>query len=148
MSNEIEISETKIKELAPYQGRFKVEFKVIEKSEERSVGNKNNPDETHRIADIKVADDSASIILSAWDDDIDFLEQDKCYSLVNGYVNVFMNSLRLGKGKYGSFEPIDGNFDISLENDRSEEKHQPRRRKNFRKNKRSPRRDRDMGYYD
>ena len=98
MSIEEESSEVpvvKLAEVKPFQNRFKTVFKVLEKSEEKEVANRTNPDETHRMCDVTVADDTASIILTAWDDDINLLEEGNYFSLTNGYVNLFKSSMRL-----------------------------------------------------
>lgn len=120
----IELSEKKISELQPFENRFRLTFKVIDKSEAREVTSRNNPSESHRISDITVADDTGSIILSAWDDDIDFLESEKFFVIENGYVNIFRDSMRLSRGKFGNFEAIDDEFDVSVDPNRSEEVHE------------------------
>jgi replication factor A1 len=136
MSEDIsEVPVVKLAEVKPFQNRFKTIFKVVEKSEEREVQNKNNPDETHRMSDVTVADETASIILTAWDDDINLLEDGKFFSLTNGYVNLFKSSMRLARSKYGVIDSVEDEFEINSENNRSEEEHQARRRS------RGPRRD-------
>ena len=127
---EIVISDTTIGDLKPYQNKFRVNFKVIEKEEEREVKNRNNPDETHRIANITVADDTASIVLTAWDSDIDQLDEEKFYTLENGFCNLFNDSMRLVRGKFGEFTELESDFEPNLATNRSEEKHQNNRRRN------------------
>ena len=130
----VEVPTVKFVEVKPFQNRFRCVFKVIEKSEEKEVSNRNNPEETHRMSDVLVADDTASIILTSWDDDIDFLQVGNYYSLTNGYINIFQNSMRLAKGKYGVLEEVQGeSFEVNTEKNRSDEEHQrrPRRRRNF-----------------
>ena len=136
MSYEVETKDVKISDLQPYQNRFNIVFKVVEKSEERTVNNRNNPDESHRLCDVTVADASGSIILTAWDDDIDLLESEKVLALNNGFVNVFRDSMRLSRGKFGAFEDSEDEISVNLDNNRSEEVHErrQRRRDNFRQN--------------
>ena len=125
---EVTLQDVKISALEPYQNRFKVVFKVIEKTEPREVTNRNNPAEKHRLSDITVADDTGSIILTAWDDDIELLELEKYYALISGYVNVYRDSMRLSPRKNGSFESVEVEFEnLNLENKRSEEVHEQRR---------------------
>ncbi|MHA2363118.1 MAG: single-stranded DNA-binding protein [Candidatus Hodarchaeales archaeon] len=126
---ETETTDVNIKELKPYHNRFNVAFKVISKGEEREVSNRNNPDETHRISDIIVADQTGSIIISAWDDDIDLLEEGKGFTLNNGFVNVFRDSMRLARGKFGNFEETDASFEVNTEVNRSDEVHERRQRR-------------------
>lgn len=128
MSEEIVITDIKLAELKPFQNKFRLKFKVVEKEEEREVKNRNNPDETHRISNITVADDSASIVLTAWDGDIDVLTEEKCYTLENGFCNLFNDSMRLVRGKFGEFTQIDEEIEPNLAENRSEEKHQRKSR--------------------
>ena len=127
-----EVQEINISEFRPYLNRFKVTFKVIEKDETTEVQNRNNPDETHQMSNITIADSTGSIILTAWDDDIDYLEIGNFYSLTNGYVNLYRDSMRLARGKYGEFSESDADFEPNTELNRSDEKHERRRRRNSR----------------
>ncbi|OLS26811.1 MAG: hypothetical protein HeimC3_07030 [Candidatus Heimdallarchaeota archaeon LC_3] len=124
MSTDIVIKDVKVKDLQPFENKFRLNFKVIDKSEVREVTNKNNPSETHRISDVTVADDTGAIILSAWDEDIDFLEDNKFFKIENGYVNVFRDSMRLSKGKFGNFAPSEEEFEANTETNRSDEVHE------------------------
>ena len=128
MSEEIVITDKKLSEIKPYDNKFRLKFRVVEKEEEREVKNRNNPEESHRISNITVADDTASIILTAWDSDIDQLSEDKTYMLENGFCNLFNDSMRLVRGKFGEFTEIDEEIEIDISNNRSEEKHQRRTR--------------------
>lgn len=123
------IKTTKISDLKPMEDKFRLVFKVIKKSDIRNITSRYNELDTHRISDITVSDDSGSILLSAWNDDIELLEPGKFYRIENGYVNVFRDSLRLGRGKFGTFEPIEEEFEVNETNNRSDEIHErPQRR--------------------
>ena len=129
-----EIKDTKISELKPMENRFRLLFKVIEKSEIREVSSRNDESETHRISDITVADESGSILVSAWDDDIELLEEGKFFKIENGYVNIYRDSLRLARGKFGNFVPIEEEFETDESNNRSDEVHErPQRRNTYNK---------------
>jgi ssDNA-binding replication factor A large subunit len=129
-----EPKEVTISEFRPYLNRFRVVFKVIGKEDVVEVQNRDNPDEKHQMSNIKIADTTGSVILTAWDNDIELLEEGKYYSLTNGYVNLYRDSMRLARGKFGEFAEVEDNFEPNLQVDRSEEKHQRRqRRNNFRK---------------
>lgn len=127
--------EVSISEFRPYLNRFRVVFKVVSKDEIVEVQNRDNPDEKHKMSNVKIADKTGSIILTAWDNDIDLLEDSKYYALTNGYVNLYRDSMRLARGKFGEFEEVEDDFEPTLEPNRSDEKHQRRqRRNNFRRN--------------
>jgi replication factor A1 len=143
MSTNIELKDTKIQELQPFANKFNLNFKVIEKTETREVSNRNNTFETHRISDITVADDTGAIIFTAWDDDIDLLEEGNCFKLENGFTNVFRDSMRLSKGKFGKLLPIDEEVTADTSNNRSDEVHERPQRQydNNRGRDRAPRND-------
>jgi replication factor A1 len=130
-----EIKSTKISDLKPMEDKFRLSFKVIKKSEVREVTSRNS-DDTHRISDVTVSDETGSILVSAWDDDIELLEQGKFFKIENGYVNIYRDSLRLGRGKFGTFAPIEEEFETNESNNRSDETHErPQRRSNYNNNR-------------
>ena len=95
-----ELNVLKIEELTAFTKRVQVSFKIVSKGEIREITSRRSG-ETHNLCDIQVADSTGAIILTLWDNDIDLVEEGKDYTLSNGYVNVFQNSMRLSKGKYG-----------------------------------------------
>jgi len=127
-NTEYETHDVKIGSVQPLEKHLNVTFQVIEKSEEREISNRSG--ETHRVCDFRVADDSGNIILTLWNEDIDMIEIDKVYKLSNGFANVFQNSLRLSKGKFGELSEDSTSFDeVDTENNRSEERVEDPRRK-------------------
>ena len=128
--NTYETHEAKIDAVKPLEKHLDVVFKVCEKEEEREITNKSG--ETHRVCDFSVADETGSIIITLWNEDIDLLEMDKVYKLSNGFANVFRNSLRLSKGKYGALAEDSTVFDeINTENNRSAEHVEDPRRRSY-----------------
>ena len=129
MSFSEESTDCLIKDLEPRSSRINVKFKVVSKEDPREVTSRRT-EETHSVCDVTVADETGSIILSLWDDDIDFVQEDNTYQLVNGYVNIFQDSMRLSKGKYGELQASEEAIEeVALEPDRSAEHHpRPRRR--------------------
>lgn len=117
-----------IAELEPYDKRIDVTFKIVSKGETREIVNRRSQ-ETHTVCDITVADPTASIILTLWNEDIDAVTIDSTYKIKNGYINIFNNSMRLAKGKYGELENADEEItDVNLDTNRSDEEHQRRYR--------------------
>lgn len=117
----IEVTTLKIEELKPYQKRIQVSFNVQSKGEIREISSKRTG-ESHNLCDLQVADSTASIILTLWDDDIDKLTEGQSYTLTNGYVNVYQRSMRLAKGKFGELtESEEAIEEINTENNKSEE---------------------------
>ncbi|MFX0093719.1 MAG: hypothetical protein ACFFBD_18350 [Candidatus Hodarchaeota archaeon] len=140
----------KIDELTAFAKRVQVSFKVMNKGELREITSRRSG-ETHNLCDIEVADSTGSIILTLWDDDIDLVEEGKDYTLSNGYVNVFHNSMRLSKGKYGELsdaeEAIEDTKTDNNLSDRHTEVQRPYRRYDSNRFSRD-RNDRRRGGYD
>ncbi|MFX1537503.1 MAG: single-stranded DNA-binding protein [Promethearchaeota archaeon] len=126
-----EVRRLKIENLTPFVKHIEVSFKIINKGEVREIVSKRSG-EMHNLCDITVADSTGAIILTLWDNDIDLVEEGKDYILSNGYVNVFRNSMRLSKGKYGvlssSDEPIEEVNTFNNLSDRYVERPRSRRR--------------------
>ncbi|UCE14742.1 MAG: hypothetical protein JSV04_06060 [Candidatus Heimdallarchaeota archaeon] len=133
MSYSFESEEThdvKIEDVKPLEKRLNTVFKVIEREEEREINSRSG--ETHRVCDLTVADETGSIILTLWNEDIDNIEDEKVYKLSNGFANVFRNSIRLSKGKFGTITEDSTVFDqLNQENNRSSEHVEDPRRRSY-----------------
>ena len=127
--NDVETRDVKIEDVKPLDKNINVIFTVIEQGEAKEITKRDSYD-TNRVCDFTVADDSGKITLALWNEDIDALEKDKTYKLSNCFVNIFHNTIRLSKGKYGTLEADSTSFDkLNEDNDRSSESHEdPRRR--------------------
>ncbi len=123
-----ETHDVKIEDVKPLEKRLNVVFKVVETGEEREINKRSG--EQHRVCDFTVADDTGTITLTLWNEDIDALAVGSMYKLSNGFANVFQNSLRLSKGKYGEIEEDSTEFEsLKEDNNRSSEHvEDPRRR--------------------
>ncbi len=129
-TDQYETHSAKISEVKPLEKHLDVVFKVYEKEEEREINSKSG--DTHRVCDFVVADETGSITLTAWNEDIDALELEKVYKLSNGFANVFRNSLRLSKGKFGTLSEDPTVFDeVDTENNRSSEHVEDPRRRSY-----------------
>ncbi len=129
-NNTYETHDVKIGEVKPLEKHLDVIFKVTEKEEEREINSKSG--DTHRVCDFVVADETGAITLTAWNEDIDALELEKVYKLANGFANVFRNSLRLSKGKFGTLNEDPTIFEeINTENNRSTEHVEDPRRRSY-----------------
>lgn len=100
-----EIRELKIGDLNPNSRGFKVTVKVLEMGEERSVFSRRDGGE-HRVAEALVGDETGTIFLTVWDDDIDALREKigSSVTINNGYITLFRGSMRLSLGRFGSIE--------------------------------------------
>lgn len=89
-----------IKDLRDGMKRVSVEGRIVEKGNTREVRSKYK-DETYRIADATVADDTASIKLTLWNEQIDQVDVDNIIKIENGYVTSFRGEIQLNVGKFG-----------------------------------------------
>ncbi|MFW9854707.1 MAG: hypothetical protein ACFFFG_06585 [Candidatus Thorarchaeota archaeon] len=128
-SDEQQTHDVKIGNVQPLEKHINVVFRVTAKDEEREIVSRKTG-ETHRVCDFTVADDTGSITLTLWNEDIDTVELEEIYKLSNGFANIYRNSLRLAKGKFGTITGDSAEFDeVNEDNNRSNEHvDDPRRR--------------------
>jgi replication factor A1 len=90
-----------IKDLRNGDKRVTVEANVVEKGETREVRSRYK-DETYNVADAVVADETASIKLTLWNEQIDQVEVGNKIKIENGYVTSFKGEIQLNVGKFGT----------------------------------------------
>jgi replication factor A1 len=89
-----------IKDLQNGMKRVAVEAKVVEKGDPREVRSRFR-DETYRIVDAVVADETGSIKLTLWNEQIDLVNVGDNIKIDNGYVTSFKGEIQLNVGKFG-----------------------------------------------
>jgi len=80
--------------------RVNVEGQVVEKGEVREVKSRYK-DETYRVADAVVADETGSIKLTLWNEQIEQVNVGDKVKIENGYVTSFKGEKQLNVGKFG-----------------------------------------------
>jgi replication factor A1 len=91
----------KIKDLRDGMRRVDVVAKVTEKSDTREVRSRYR-DETYRVADAVVSDETGTIKLVLWNKQIDQVNVDDTVRIENGYIRSFRGEIQLNVGKYGT----------------------------------------------
>jgi len=81
--------------------RVTVEANVVDKGEPRQVRSRYK-DETYMVADVVVADETGSIKLTLWNEQIDQVEVGNKIKIENGYVTSFKGEIQLNVGKFGT----------------------------------------------
>ena len=81
--------------------RVTVEANVMEKGEPRQVRSRYK-DETYMVADAVVADETGSIKLTLWNEQIDQVEVGNRIKIENGYITSFKGEIQLNVGKFGT----------------------------------------------
>ena len=90
-----------IKDLRNGMKRVTVEANVVEKGETREVRSRYK-DETYMVADAVVADETGSIKLTLWNEQIDQVNVGNKVKIENGYVTSFKGEVQLNVGKFGT----------------------------------------------
>ena len=90
----------KIKDLRNGMKRVAVEAKVVEKSEPREVQSRFK-NETYNVANAIISDETGSIKLTLWNEQIEQVNVDDKIRVENGYVTSFRGEVQLNIGKYG-----------------------------------------------
>ena len=91
----------KIKDLSDGMRRVDVVAKVTEKSETREVRSRYR-DETYRVADAVISDETGTIKLVLWNKQIDQVNVDDRVKIENGYIRSFRGEIQLNVGRYGT----------------------------------------------
>ena len=89
----------KISELKPGMKKVEVEAKVLSISEPREVTTRAG--EQSRVAEAMVTDDSGTVKLTLWNEDIDRVKVNSNIKVENGYVTSFRGETQLNAGRYG-----------------------------------------------
>ncbi len=96
---------TAICNLEPSMAFLKIRFKVLDIVEHRIVTSRRT-ERHYRIVVARIADTTGMIDLVLWDNDIDLIETGRSYLLINGYVQVYNESMALKKGADGTIRCI------------------------------------------
>lgn len=131
---------TPIKDLKPFEKNIHVNFKVVELISEKEIRKGPN---THKAVVFKVADETGTIQLLVWNENIDKIVIENSFELVNGYINVFQGTPQLTAGRDGTISSSETVFpELNLEKDISAQKVKTERKKPMRRgNQRQGKRD-------
>ena len=88
----------KINELKARMGNVMLEAFVDEIEEPRTM---NKYGRTLRLANATISDDSGSVQLTLWNDQIDQVQKGNKIKIENGYVNEWQGKIQLTLGKFG-----------------------------------------------
>ena len=89
----------KIAELKPGMKRIEIAAKVLSISDAREVTTRAG--EQSRVAEAMVTDDSGTVKLTLWNEQIDQVKPDNNVTVENGYVTSFRGETQLNVGRYG-----------------------------------------------
>jgi len=91
---------TKVRDLTPNSKQVNVLAKVINVGEPKEVMGKFG--DPRKVCEAVVGDDTATIILSLWNEQIGSIAKDEVILVDNGYVSLVRGHMRLNVGRYGN----------------------------------------------
>ena len=118
----------KVEKLDPQSRQVNVTVKIVSKSQVRETVSRSDGS-AHRVSDVLVGDETGSVYLTLWDDNIDKVKDGDVIAIKNGYVSLFKGNIRLNIGRYGSFEPSTETIgEVNTENNLSSKTYEQERR--------------------
>ena len=94
-----------ISELKAGARNVTLEARVVEKDDPREVVTKYG--KRLNVANITLKDDTGSIVMSLWGNDIDLVSVGDKIRITNGYVSEFRGTPQISAGKFGKLEVIE-----------------------------------------
>ncbi len=120
----------KIGDLGPRSRNVNVHFKVVTAGDVREVHSRDGS--SHTVADVLVGDDTGTVYLTLWDENISKVEEGSIYVVKNGYTSLFRGNIRLNVGRYGELVPSDEEIaEVSEGNNISERTYPDERRRPY-----------------
>jgi len=98
---QIEGIRLKINELRDGMKRINVTAKVTEKSDTREVTSRFK-DQALKVANAVIADETGTIKLTLWNEQINQVNVNDTVKIQNGYVTSFRGEIQLNIGKFGT----------------------------------------------
>jgi len=109
---------TKVKDLTPESKQVNVLAKVVGLSEEKELTSRYG--EKRRLVEAKVGDDTGTVLLTLWNEQIGQVREGDTVFVDNGYVTLVRGHVRLNVGKYGALtkseediETVNSSLDVS-----------------------------------
>jgi replication factor A1 len=93
----------KVDSLNEHSRQLNLTVKVVKKGEARETISRSDGS-SHKVVDALVGDETGTIYMTLWDDNIEKVKDGDIIDVKNGYVSLFKGSMRLNIGRFGSFE--------------------------------------------
>ncbi|MCX6767771.1 MAG: OB-fold nucleic acid binding domain-containing protein [Candidatus Micrarchaeota archaeon] len=93
----------KISELQPGTGNVSIQAEVVSIEAPREI---NKMGRVLRVANATIKDDSGTISLVLWNENIDKVQEGSKVQIENGYVNSWQNQAQLTLGKFGKMTVV------------------------------------------
>lgn len=118
---------TKVKDLKPNLKQVNVLAKVVSVGEPKEIPSKfGSP---RKVSEVVVGDETATVILSLWQEQIGTVAKDDVISVDNGYITLVKGKMRLNVGKYGHLTKSQESVEnVNIELDMSAKEYEMERR--------------------
>jgi len=92
-----------IKDLQPKQGKIEIEVEVVEKEAPKEFSKFGS---VGKLCNAKVKDETGTIKLTLWNEQVDQVNIGDKLKIINGYVSEYQGEMQLSTGKFGKLEKI------------------------------------------
>src|SRR3989442_11872656 len=121
--------QTKIKDLQPTSKQVNLLAKVVALGEQKEITPRYGT--PRRLVEATIGDETGTVILTLWEDQISQVAQDDVVQIDNGFVSLVRGHVRLNVGKYGTLAKSEQNIgDVNTSLDVSAQEHAEDRRFN------------------
>lgn len=96
---------TKVKDLTPQSKQVNVLAKVVGVGEQREITSRFG--EARKLVEATVGDETGTVLLTLWNEQIGQVAKDDTVLVDNGYVSLVRGHIRLNVGKYGAISKTD-----------------------------------------
>ncbi len=117
----------KVEKLTPDSRQVNIKAKVVKKGEIRETVSRKDGT-AHKVSDVLIGDETGTVYLSLWDDNIEKVSEGDGIEIKNGYVTLFRGSMRLNIGRDGTLEKTDVQMEVNTTNNLSDKQFEERQR--------------------
>jgi replication factor A1 len=118
---------TKVKDLTPTSKQVNLLAKVVALGEQKEITPRYGS--PRRLVEATIGDETGTVILTLWEDQINAVAKDDVVQIDNGFVSLVRGHVRLNVGKYGTLAKSDQEIpDVNTALDVSAQEHEQERR--------------------
>jgi len=118
---------TKIKDLTPTSKQVNLLAKVVALGEQKEITPRYGS--PRRLVEATIGDETGTVILTLWEDQINQVAKDDVIQIDNGFVSLVRGHVRLNVGKYGTLAKTEQDLpEVNTSVDVSAQEHEQERR--------------------
>ncbi len=120
---------TKVKDLTPTSKQVNLLAKVVSLGEQKEITPRYGS--PRRLVEATIGDETATVILTLWEDQISAVTPEDVVQVDNGFVSLVRGHIRLNVGKYGTLAKVEQTIpEVNTSVDVSAQEHAQERRFN------------------